>query len=60
MKAFIVALAMVFMYFLAFVAFNWLISIIFTTDAFIRFFGAAGCTIGLLMAHCITAAEMER
>lgn len=59
MKSFIIALAMVFMYFLAFVAFEWLIGIIFAAGAVTRCIGAIVCTGALLIAQCITYVEME-
>lgn len=57
MKSFIIALAMVFMYFLAFVAFEWLIGVIFAAGAVTRCIGAAFCTIALVIVQCIVHVE---
>lgn len=57
MKSFIIALAMVFMYFLAFVAFEWLIGAIFAAGVVARCIGAAFCTIALAIAQCIIYVE---
>ena len=57
MKSFIIALAMVFMYFLAFVAFEWLIGAIFAAGVVARCVGAAFCTVALIIVQCIVYVE---
>lgn len=59
MKSFIMAFAVVFMYFLAFIAFEWLIGMIFATNTVVSCIGAAVCIVGLAIAQSISYVEMK-
>ena len=56
MLKFLEIVAMIFMFILAFVAFEWFIGIFFASE-FISFTGAVICTVALLIAFMISCEE---